>query len=129
MIPLTEILKTSLDLLSSDSQCQFTEEGCNKTANSQNKDGLGDDPHIPPPILEDIPTVPMILNPIFGLFPSLKNYHFSPAAQCPTATFNVLGRVFVLDQHCVVNESMRAFCYAFASLCWAFVSLRIILKS
>jgi hypothetical protein len=69
---------------------------------------LGPDPGVGFPTLEEVPTMPQILQPIFDLMPSVKSFKTPQhSSVCPTASFDLFGRTFVMDQHCALFERIR----------------------
>jgi hypothetical protein len=72
---------------------------------------FGPDPGIGKPDigLEPTPTAQMILNPILNMLPGFKNLQLNgPTGACPTATFSVMGHVYVMENHCTLLESNRS---------------------
>lgn len=90
----------------------------------------GPDPNIGAPILEQTPTASSILDPIFGLMPDLKGFTVpAHAAECPTASFDVLGSPYVMDSHCGLLDANRAVIAAAMMLLFSLASLFVVLKA
>lgn len=91
---------------------------------------LGSDPGIGMPTLENPPTVAQILDPIFGLMPSLKTFTV-PQHQgvCPTWSLSLFGGTQSVSAHCSLLEDVRPVLAAVMLFVWGFVSLRITLSA
>jgi hypothetical protein len=93
-------------------------------------ENLGGDPNIGMPTLENIPTVAQILDPVFSLFPSLRQYAMPQhTATCPTATLNLFNHTQAFDAHCNLLEQVRSIVAAVMAAVWVFVSLRVVLSA
>ena len=103
----------------------------NNTTNNhtENKVDLGDDPGIPPPILEET-TASSILSPLLGLFPELRSYSVpAHGAVCPQGSVDLWGKTFYLNYQCVLLEKHRQAIFAVFQLCWVLSSLFIFLRA
>jgi hypothetical protein len=132
-IPLKNIIKPDRQSFTEEQLCmpphQVIDGKCVGEATGIKPD-LGADPNIGPPILEDIPTVQMILDPIFSLFPSLKNFSApSHNSVCPVGSFDFAGHNFVMDSHCEIIESQRGALGVFFILAWTIAGLIVVLKA
>lgn len=91
---------------------------------------LGHDPKIGPPELEQIPTGEMILAPLFDWYPGLEGAAFDfPVGECPTINFDVWGRQFVGDTHCVILENNRSTIALLMSIFWTMLGFFIVLRA
>lgn len=91
---------------------------------------LGPDPAIGSPTIENIPTAQMILQPLFDLFPSLRNYTVpGHGAECPKPSFNIFDKTIVMDSHCTLTESVRPTLYAVMAAVWVMIGLLIVLAA
>jgi len=90
----------------------------------------GPNPNIGAPGLETTPTAASILDPIFNLMPSLKNWAV-PAhqAECPTAGFSVYGTQYLIDAHCGLMEQNRNVIGVAMLLVFSLASLFIVLRA
>jgi hypothetical protein len=91
---------------------------------------LGTDPGIGAPALEATPTAQMILSPVLGLMPSLRNF-VVPGHQstCPTPSIDLYGKHLMLDGHCNLVESVRPTLYTVMAFVWLGLALFIILAA
>ena len=91
---------------------------------------LGTDPGIGTPGLESTPTAQMILQPLFDLFPSLRNFVVpSHGADCPKPSFGLFGKTIVMDSHCTLTESVRPTLHAVMAAVWVVIGLFIVLAA
>ncbi|MGE5648883.1 MAG: hypothetical protein ACM34A_01690 [Bacillota bacterium] len=91
---------------------------------------LGTDPGIGTPGLESTPTASMILQPLFDLFPSLRNFVVpSHGSECPKPTFELFGKNIIMDSHCTLTESVRPTLYAVMAAVWLLIGLFIVLAA
>jgi hypothetical protein len=129
-VPLKDLTNVS-PVLKSTSQtidCDDITVMCHKPA--KEKDGLGIDPNIPLPELEKIPTVQMILDPIFSLFPTVRNFKVGAhSSECKTVKFTALNTEFIFSSHCQITESTRYLWALFMLVFWSFLSFRIVMKA
>lgn len=103
----------------------------NNTTNNhtENKVDLGEDPRIPPPILEET-TASSILSPLLGLFPELRSYSVpAHGAVCPQGSVDLWGKTFYLNYQCILLEKHRQAIFAVFQLCWVLSSLFIFLRA
>lgn len=99
-------------------------------AGSQPQINLGNDPGIPAPTLEEIPTAEAILKPVFGLLPDLKNFSAPVSGgSCPTPSFSAFDQTFRLDKHCDLAEKNRGAIKAAMFALFALSSLLIVLRA
>lgn len=91
---------------------------------------LGDYPDIKQPTLEEPPTAASILDPIFNLFPNLKDYRVPDhASECPRPSFEMFGATFEIDAHCDLLEDQRETVGFIMTLVWSICALWIVLKA
>lgn len=103
--------------------------GTNPAA-TQPQVNLGNDPAIPFPQLEEIPTAEMILKPILSLMPDLKNFSAPIAGgSCPTPSFTAFERSFRFEKHCEVAEQNRGAIKAAMLALFALASLLTVLRA
>lgn len=103
------------------------------TAGDQNinvdvKLDLGDYPDIKQPTLEEPPTAASILDPIFNLFPNLKDYRVPERdLSCPPISIEAFGETYSTDLHCTLIEDNRTTISASMLLFFTIMSLIIVL--
>jgi len=91
---------------------------------------LGPNPGVSAPGLESTPTAVMILAPIIGLMPTLKNFSVpSHSAVCPTPAFSFFGSQQTIEAHCTLLEPVRPTMSAVMAVIWVGVALFIILSA
>ena len=91
---------------------------------------LGDYPDIKQPTLEEPPTAASILDPIFNLFPNLKDYRVPDhASECPRPSFEMFGATYEIDAHCDLLEDQRETVGFIMTLVWSICALWIVLKA
>ena len=91
---------------------------------------LGDYPDIKQPTLEEPPSAASILDPIFNLFPNLKDYRVPDhASECPRPSFEMFGATFEIDAHCDLLEDQRETVGFIMTLVWSICALWIVLKA
>lgn len=91
---------------------------------------LGDYPDIKQPTLEEPPTAASILDPIFNLFPSLKDYRVPDhASECPRPSFEMFGATYEIGAHCDLLEDQRETVGFIMTLVWSICALWIVLKA
>lgn len=91
---------------------------------------LGPDPNIASPTLETVPHAIVILSPIIGLFPELRNYKTPQhAGECPKPVFDIFGKTLIMDSHCSIAEQHRAAIGAVMVTVWILVGLLILLSA
>ncbi|WP_150118999.1 hypothetical protein [Massilia sp. NR 4-1] len=91
---------------------------------------LGPNPNTPPPSLAAIPTAHQILAPLLNLMPGLKSFTVpTHSASCPKPSFVALEKTYTIESHCTLVENNRALIEAAAMLCWALISVFIILRA
>ena len=89
---------------------------------------LGDYPDIKQPTLEEPPTAASILDPIFNLFPNLKDYRVPERdLSCPPISIEAFGETYSTDLHCTLIEDNRTTISASMLLFFTIVSLIIVL--
>ncbi|MES2831769.1 MAG: hypothetical protein V4695_07235 [Pseudomonadota bacterium] len=90
---------------------------------------LGPNPGVVEPAL-DTPTAESILDPIFNLFPTLRNWIVPVhTSECPKGSFNVFGQVIQLDAQCAIIEPLRPQLQAAGLLAFTFVAMFIVLAA
>jgi hypothetical protein len=90
---------------------------------------LGPDPGVGQVELGEVSSV-AILEPIWGLFPSLSAW--SPggyAIQCPVFTPAVFGSTLRVDQHCQLLEGQRVALGVLSLVAWAVTALLVLLRA
>lgn len=91
---------------------------------------LGSDPGIGAPNLEATPTGAQILNPLTKLAPDLRNFQVpSHQATCPRPSFNLFGKVVVMDGQCMLLEGVRGELYNAMVLVFVLTALFIVLSA
>lgn len=91
---------------------------------------LGPSPGVLAPGLESTPTASMILSPIVGLLPTLKNFVVpSHSAVCPTPSFSFFGSQQTVDAHCTLLEPVRPTMSAVMAVIWIAIALFIVLSA
>ena len=106
--------------------------GSNSSTNSSSKepDYSHPNPSLVEPLLEDIPTAEMILNPLKQFFPFLSDLNFgSHDVSCPVAKFDVFNTTVVLDSHCPLLEQNRSLFSLISLILWSFLAFRIVLTA
>jgi hypothetical protein len=102
-------------------------------ANTQNitvQVDLGPNPGIGSPQLEDTPTASMILQPLFNLFPSFKNFSVPQhSGECPKPAFDVFGKHLVMDSHCTLLEQQRTNIYNTMILVFVLAAIFIVMSA
>lgn len=89
---------------------------------------LGDYPDIKQPTLEEPPTAASILDPIFNLFPNLKDYRVPERdLSCPPISIEAFGETYSTDLHCTLIEDNRTTISASMLLFFTIMSLIIVL--
>lgn len=90
---------------------------------------FGPDPGIDVPTLEDIPTASNILDPIFNLFPVLRNFQVpsSNSGVCPHLQFEMFERSYDISAHCDLLEEQKTVLQSVFSLFWLVMALTILL--
>lgn len=80
------------------------------------------------PTLDETPTTPSILDPIFAMWPQWNDYTFpSHTSQCPTPTFSALNHTFTFDHMCIWVEMIRPGVQAAFALVWALAVVFIVM--
>ena len=91
---------------------------------------LGDYPDIQQPTLEEAPSAASILDPIFNLFPNLRDYRVPDhASECPRPSFEMFGTTHEIDAHCDLMEDQREIIGFIMMLVWSVCALWIVLKA
>ena len=91
---------------------------------------LGDYPDIKQPTLEEPPTAASILDPIFNLFPNLRDYRVPDhASECPRPSFEMFGATYEIGAHCDLLEDQRETVGFIMTLVWSICALWIVLKA
>ncbi|NHB63726.1 hypothetical protein C5472_22395 [Photorhabdus sp. RW14-46] len=91
---------------------------------------LGENPGIPAPSLDDVPSGDEILNPLKNLMPEVKNMSISSKdVRCPVWSFELWDNKYSIDSHCELLEKIRSLLKAVFLLIWGIISLRIILTA
>ena len=114
---------------------QLTQDRNTGTVGDQNinvdvKLDLGDYPDIKQPTLEEPPTAATILDPIFNLFPNLKDYRVPDhASECPRPSFEMFGTTYEIGAHCDLLEDQRETVGFIMTLVWSICALWIVLKA
>lgn len=91
---------------------------------------FGSDPGIPAPSLESSPTGIEIFNPVRQAVSPWANFNLgNHAAQCPTASFTVLGRAYVIDAHCEIYAGASGLIAGAMIAFWTVVAMLIILSA
>lgn len=107
-----------------------TNTGTNPAGASQPQINLGNDPGIPAPTLEEIPTAEAILKPVFGLLPDLKNFSAPiSGGSCPMPSFTAFDKTFRFEKHCDVAEQNRGAIKAAMLALFALASLLTVLRA
>lgn len=89
---------------------------------------LGDYPDIKQPALEEPPAAASILDPIFNLFPNLKDYRVPERdLSCPPISIEAFGETYSTDLHCALIEDNRTTISASMLLFFTIMSLIIVL--
>lgn len=90
---------------------------------------LGQYPEAAEPTLEPV-EASAILQPIFDLFPALKDYHVpSHESECYRPTFELWGKEYVIESHCDLLEQHRDLLKSVCSVIWAIAALFVFLKA
>lgn len=99
--------------------------------NNNNHDDDNDDyDEFTPPELEEIPTGSDILGFFDDLFPFLRDFEIrEKPAECPTVDITVFDKKYTIDGQCPLLQQNKSLFQTIMLIVWAFVSLRIILKS
>ena len=93
-------------------------------------ENLGVDPGIGAPSLEETPTALQILQPLLNLFPDFKSFVVpSHQATCPKPSFNVFGKIVVMDAQCTIAENQRSSLFAVMAAVWLLCAAIIILRA
>lgn len=91
---------------------------------------LGDYPDIKQPTLEEPPTAASILDPIFNLFPNLRDYRVPDhTSECPRPSFEMFGATYEIGAHCDLLEDQRETVGFIMTLVWSICALWIVLKA
>lgn len=91
---------------------------------------LGDYPDIKQPTLEEPPSAASILDPIFNLFPNLRDYRVPDhASECPRPSFEMFGATYEIGAHCDLLEDQRETVGFIMTLVWSICALWIVLKA
>ena len=91
---------------------------------------LGDYPDIKQPTLEEPPAAATILDPIFNLFPNLRDYRVPDhASECPRPSFEMFGATYEIGAHCDLLEDQRETVGFIMTLVWSICALWIVLKA
>ncbi|WP_392564093.1 hypothetical protein RHO13_00030 [Orbus wheelerorum] len=117
-----------------DVEKQYTTIINNNTNNNNNggnnSQGENVDYSFTPPELEDIPTGIDVLSYLDNLFPFLRDFELDEKkADCPIYHFDAFNQTYTIETHCPLLEQNRTLTEMIMLIVWAFVSLRIILKS
>jgi len=91
---------------------------------------LGTDPGIGAPTLETTPTAQAILNPVFNLLPSFRNFVVpAHSGACPKPSMTIFNKYMVMDAHCTVLENIRPTLYAVMFFVWLLLGALIVLAA
>lgn len=91
---------------------------------------LGTHPNIEQPSLAEPPTAPMILQPIFDLFPFLQNYQVPDhSSECPRPSFEAFGEQYTVEFHCELLEDNRQDISSIFLVLWTIFALCVLLKA
>jgi hypothetical protein len=86
------------------------------------------DPSVPEPGLEAIPTPRQILEPILELLPSLRSFVVPQhVSECPQPSADIFNRHIVIDQHCALLDQVKPTLYAVMAFVWVLVAMFIVL--
>ncbi len=90
---------------------------------------FGPDPGVGSPVLEDIPTAANILDPIFNLFPVLRNFEVpsGKGGECPHLQFTMFGQEYDIGAHCDLLEEQKPVIQSVFALFWLVLALIILL--
>lgn len=78
----------------------------------------------------DMPSARDILNPFKQFFPQLQNFQLRvQSATCPTWSFDLWNKHFLIDSHCGLLEEQRQPIQIIFSVVWAFIALRHLLTA
>ena len=90
---------------------------------------FGPDPEVGAPVLEEIPTAANILDPIFNLFPVLRNFEVPSGngGECPHLQFEMFGQEYDIGAHCDLLEEQKPVIQSVFALFWLTLALIILL--
>lgn len=105
--------------------------GTSSGSNSSNlPDGFFNSPDVPRPADPSSPLISEILDPIFSLFPGLKNFSVpSQSASCPKLEVTLFGKDISADTHCQLIEANKGTIGTLATVVYVSISLLIILSA
>ncbi len=90
---------------------------------------LGPNPGVGEPAL-DVPTAESILDPIFNLFPTLRNWVVpAHSSECPKGSYTVFGKLIQFDAQCTVLEPLRPTLQAVGLLAFSIAAMLIVLAA
>lgn len=91
---------------------------------------FGTDPGVADPMLEATPTGSQILQPLTSLFPEFRSFQTpGHVSICPKPSFDVFGKVIIMDSQCTIAEQHRASLAAVMMAVWMMVGLFIMLSA